>query len=1204
MPPATTAPAPAELRPLLAVLGRNAGRWRRLAALELAAGLAAVLLAYALVFVLLDSRVHLPRWVRVAVDVGLLAGLGVLAVRVVRRMRAFRLTDDQVALAIEGATGGGLQNRLINALQLSRDPGQAPAELVRAVVDENCTVLGKTPLASAARSRAAILRVAVAVAILAAGGALWAWQPDRISNAASRLLMPFADIAPVYATTLEVEPGDTETVGDVTIRVRIHGERPSKITVYTDRQGTRDSETVPVPAGSNEVAHTIRGVTRSLTYTVRGGDFTSPQYRIEVPTPAALALLRASFEFPPYTGRPARNVEQAGGELEAVSGTTAQLTFVLDQPADEVAMLLERANAAPQRIVLEKVGPAEFRGSVAFDTITGYRLETRRPGRDPHAGPRYTLRVLPDQEPKLDIVRLDRTSDVQPDAVLSLKVTATDDFGLKQVGLFARRVDPMNRGRADDWQPVAVWPANGAAFQADHALSVASLKASEGERVEVALRAIDTDPAKEGRWATGPVHTLNVGGEGAALQAEYEQILRTERELRALAVDQKALADEAGKWVRKLDGDGDIRWDDAKNIDALHAATKDFATKQKALRSTAGRVAREMPVSAGDVRLGLGMLADTEVVRAAAGLDAVSARDTPATKRSALADARAAQDRTARSLDEMIEAYTAFRANWELAHMIPFVKMLADRQKKLAELPGSDSLRRRQEKVIELVALIRPAFTGLAGRLEASEPVLAKAFENGGAVLGSKPLTDALRGAADDLAASRWAEAKPKQAEAARVLAELHTKLNEARAEAARQLIATLKEKVKTDTDAQKAIEDLKPGSSDPAVREDPNSVKIEDIVRMRDVVGAKKGEPNDGKKGVFAEGEEAPDPAKLELLKDSGVRQDPNTLTLAKEPGVAPKLPDNVVDRERNKVRPFVQEKFEDLVGKLLEEADEVEKNFQSITLSTNMNNNDPGDIGKIGGRLNSTGAVAATGNQKPPTINVGGVSRSGRSGARAYGNILGDDAIARRGRDKVQEGELRVPDQAGSVKETKSDDPYTDTSTGVGGKKVESDQTDFSVKDSGKFTPDMLGRMDKPQKKFNIVERQGDKLDPQLAALLRDSNSKQEQIIERIKAIRKDLKAVYLPTDHLDEIERQLVNNLERLKETPDPELFRLQLEALDRLRGAVKVFRGAGSSIQPSLPRERAVRGRVVDDPARATVPGYEGPVKRYYERLADE
>jgi len=230
--------------------------------------------------------------------------------------------------------------------------------------------------------------------------------------------------------------------------------------------------------------------------------------------------------------------------------------------------------------------------------------------------------------------------------------------------------------------------------------------------------------------------------------------------------------------------------------------------------------------------------------------------------------------------------------------------------------------------------------------------------------------------------------------------------------------------------------------------------------------------------------------------------------------------------------------------------------------------------------------------------------VARTGRSGARAYGSVLGEQGVNRRGRDKAQEGDQRVPDQPGTIKENKSDDPYKDTSTGLGGKKVESEHETFSVKDVGRFTTDMFKNLDKPQKKYSIVERQGDKLDPRLADLLRDTTSKQEQLIERIKSIKKDLKNLYLPTAHLDEMAQALSFNLERLKDRPEAEMFRMQIETLERLRGAVRVFRGAGASFQPSLPRERFLRGRVLDEPSRQPLPGYEEATKRYYDKLAGQ
>src|SRR5476651_1939291 len=143
------------------------------------------------------------------------------------------------------------------------------------------------------------------------------------------------------------------------------------------------------------------------------------------------------------------------------------------------------------------------------------------------------------------------------------------------------------------------------------------------------------------------------------------------------------------------------------------------------------------------------------------------------------------------------------------------------------------------------------------------------------------------------------------------------------------------------------------------------------------------------------------------------------------------------------------------------------------------------------------------------------------------------------------------------------KSDDPQKDTATGVGGKKVDSDDNHFSLSDAGKWKDEYAKRMDKPQKKQYIVERQGDKIDAKTAALLRDLTSQQEQVIERLKAIKKELRNLYLPTEHLDELAAQLESNLACLREQPDAELFRQQVQTLDKLRGAMRVFRNANSS-----------------------------------------
>lgn len=1235
-----------QLRRLVA---QNGTRWRRLVLLE-ALGLAlSAPLAYLLLLFLIDTEFHLPVWGRALASLGFVIGVAGLAVRLVRRWRSLRLTEDQIALAIERRTPGGVQNRLINAVQIARDGRGADPEYSQAVVEENYQCLQQIELERAVQTRPAAVWMGTAAALLVVGLGFWLWKPEQFSNAAARILLPFADVEPIYRTVLVVEPGDVEAAGDVTIRVRIRGERPETITVLSNTQGKRSAEVLPVEADAAEITYTFRDVQQSMTYAARGGDFTSRTYRIEVPTPALLSLVRATFRLPAYTGLPEKAVEKAGGDLEALLGTIAQVTFVLDQPAEGAALWVEHVPpskrpdaeviaeglmpatvlarlAAPprpivrellmERVELARLSPTEFSGELTFEDVAAYQIETRQAGKQPHRSTPYALRMLADQEPKLELSGLDRQADVQIESILPLQIRATDDYGLQKVGLFVRRTTATARPGEDveGWQPVVVWPiARQTAFQRSHDLPVSALKAGEGEKLELALRGVDTDPLKGGRWTTGPVHSLLVGGEGVALQLQYEQIVRSEAELTALVRAQREVLAQVAEWVRKLDGAGGLRWDEPKNLNALHAAVQEQGKAQEKVRDMASRVARAMVAQAGNLRISVGMLADTEMIRAIRILDSVATRDQPQAKRSALAEARTTEERTVRSLQEVLEQYQTFRSDWELAHMIPFVKMLAERQAKLAAQsqknaeptagklaePQRASAHRRQTKMVELCQLIRPACAGLGERLQNSEPTIGTAFTAAATALGSETVKGPMRQAAEDVQAGRWSEAAPKQTAAARELEALAARLRQAQLDAAQLALRALQQKALSDVAAQKAIEKLQAGTTASGLKDIPGKLNIEEIIHMQQTVQKK----NDGDYNEIIKNQVYSDAAKKMMENmGPGKPQDFDILKLASTPEKGTIRFPKVNTGETNTVKPFVHEKFDDLVGKLLEEADDLNKKWDTLGMNYSGMHGDPGEIGKQGGALNSTSADSATGNMKPNINHSAGVSRPGRQGARAGGMIVGDESINRRGRDNPMEGHQRAPDQPGLLREKNSDDMQKTTSTGYGGKRVKSDETTFSLSDAGKWRDEIVKRMGDPQKKHSIVERQDGRIDPRVAEQLRDLTSKQEQVIERIKTIQKELRNLYLPTDHLSEIEKEMYANLESLKSRPDADLFRLQAQLLDRLRDRLKVFRSANAGFQPSLPREQVIRGRVLDEPARPTLPGYEEAVKRYYERLA--
>ncbi len=1217
---------------LRGMIGRCRSRWQLLIVLEAAGLLVAAPLAYLWLILLADNVLHLPVWGRLLANVMFITVVATLAHRLVRRWRRASFTEDQVALAMERRTAGNVANQLINSIQLARDARLSQAPMSRTVVYENYRFLRQIRLRQSVESWPAFVCLAAAVLLIGGGAAYWAQWPDRFTNAAGRIFLPFANIEPIYDTILRVSPGDIDAaVGDsVAITIRIEGLIPRTLRILTETEGEQASVKIAVQPQARELTYTFESIQRTLKYAVRGGDYTSSYFTIRVPTAWQLDRVTAVHHYPAYTRLPSREIVSAAGDLEALIGTKSDLTFEVSRPVDEAVMLIVPKKPAEsngdhakiKRVALRRVSPTRFTGHIEFNDVVGYRLELgREDGARVKSGV-YALRITADQPPQLQLNGIVHQTEVMIDAVLPLAIAARDDYGLAEVGLFYRSIKrgsarPQN-GVEGEWKKIRGWSVADQAveFTGETSFAMGMLDVIEGEAIELALRARDTDPLKQGLWTTGAQYEVIATSVGAALQLMYEQILRSEGELRDLIEGHRDQADHAEKWIGKLRRTSGLRWDEKKNLDALSAAMGKQASREAQLRKAAFLTARQMVKQAGSLRVSVDMLADSEMKRAIQIVEVIVKQDSPQRMRAKLSDAKMTHERITRSLGDILDKYIEFRGQWELSHMIPFTKMLLDRQQRMADASskyGSMSTGeigpvqqraagRRQSKLLELAGLAHAAFDGMAVQHEKLVgPVLAKAFDHASRSLAAPDLTDPMRAASGHLAAGRWMPAESSQRAAAAELVSIYGELRKAQTMAAQQALDALAELAKSDLEAQKALQELKKGHGRSSLELDPNTLVLAELIQMRKLANKLKGKkkPKLGGKpyGVLYTDD------MIDMLGYRGPRkhQRPESLKLAKTPSGEMYAP-NSSDLPANRVRTMIQEQFTDVVGELLDEADAMLDDYHTWNLSAGWSMDESGEISKTGGDINSTSAAAATGNMKPPTNNVGGASRIGRQGARAHGIAVGDELINRRGRDEVQQGQFEVPDQAGLMKEILSEDPQKGSSVGIGGKRIKSNQSSFNVKDVGGWRNDIVDRMGAPQRRNLIVERKGAPLDPRVAARMYSMRNRHEQIIQRIKAIRKQLDNLYLPTDHLDSIMQQMAANLDRMGDSPDPEIFRKQIEQLDKLKSTVIVFGRPESQYGQGLQREQVIKGRILDEPAWPALPGYRQAVQSYYKKLS--
>jgi hypothetical protein len=316
------------------------------------AGTVAVLLAT----VAADNLFHLDTFGRSVLAFVLWGTLiASLAGLVVRRWLEDR-RDDYFAALVE-QKHPQLHNQLINALQLGRgnQTGHSP-RLIEAIVRDAAAATADLDMSDSLAWRPVVRAglFALAAVVFITGYAV-ALTP-RFTNGLARVLKPGADIEPYTATrVLDVKPGDTRVPEGQSflVEARVTGVIPAKATLYL-RSGTDSWKDFNMDAGAEPefdaklsadvkvFRFKVQQPARSFDYYVTAGDGRSQGpsrdrnfFHVDVVKRPKIDKLSLTYTLPPYTGLPPRVVAEADGEMVDLVGTTVTVQVTANKPLDE-----------------------------------------------------------------------------------------------------------------------------------------------------------------------------------------------------------------------------------------------------------------------------------------------------------------------------------------------------------------------------------------------------------------------------------------------------------------------------------------------------------------------------------------------------------------------------------------------------------------------------------------------------------------------------------------------------------------------------------------------------------------------------------------------------------------------------------------------------------------------------------------------------
>ena len=214
--------------------------------------------------------------------------------------------------------------------------------------------------------------------------------------------VPKGGVKPYY--DIKVEPGN-RTVrkrSDQAITARLVGFTAPKVRFfakYASSSRWEQAEMGTEPGGS-AYQFLIAGVPESLEYYVEAGGVRSSSYKLNVVDLPSVKNIRVTYRYPAWTGMKDR-VEDPGGDLRAVEGTTAEVAIQTDKPLSTGAILLDDGS----KLALRQSGANELVASVPIQKDGLYHVAAVENGEDVRLSEDYFIEAQKQRPPEVKIAR-------------------------------------------------------------------------------------------------------------------------------------------------------------------------------------------------------------------------------------------------------------------------------------------------------------------------------------------------------------------------------------------------------------------------------------------------------------------------------------------------------------------------------------------------------------------------------------------------------------------------------------------------------------------------------------------------------------------------------------------------------------------------------------------------------------------------------
>ena len=438
-----------------------------------------------------------------------------------------------------------LGNSLINTILLAERADDWSGVLVARAIDEAAGgARGVNLMAAVSQHRAKRWGLAAAVAVLLLATFV-VLGFGRFWSAGLQILMPFSRVASVGGVRfLSITPGSVSWIkGEpLAIEAVISDPKGKQYEGAVEINGLADGRAdrqnlVPAAGTLNRFAHRVPQVLQPFTYRLTVGGTESPEFKVALKEPALIEQIDVLYRWPEYTGLEPQRVDNNGGEIRCLIGTTVEMTVRVSAPIEAGNLMF---GSGANLKCLPALGGRAM--TTRFTVLADDTYQINLGGAAPNgAAVVYRIFALADSPPvvQFTVPARDVAAGLGESVKMSLK--AADSYGLGEVRLLVQADGKVEPAVLATWKKFA----DPKETVIDYAMRIDPARYRLGQTIMYWAEALDRRTYQGGATPKGPNQATTakfkiiLEDKKAAAEQKLDQLSRLYERLREILKSQQ-----------------------------------------------------------------------------------------------------------------------------------------------------------------------------------------------------------------------------------------------------------------------------------------------------------------------------------------------------------------------------------------------------------------------------------------------------------------------------------------------------------------------------------------------------------------------------------------------------------------------------------------------------------------------------------------